>query len=393
MDISEMRRREDFDAILVETLAAVWSREAGQPVSVVLGSATDGGQAWRFLPRHSAFVHPAAGPAVRRFLADSIRYTSRRWRRPVQFLGGTLLSTPAALKFASQPGFVVSPGVARAEERIVLPGNQRIRLFDLGMRRSRVYRKAGFDGGLMTREIQLRASGPGPFPALTAHDDEMTWFEEEVIDGWCLARCPARVDPSSAIEEVLKRLDQWTEAGAEEVDACDYFQGHVERLKVGLTTLSTRFDHDVSPWERWLDVLLERAAVGRVAIGPTHGDCQDGNVMLHRGGGGSMIDWEHYARRWVHYDRMLFALKARYQAGLPLRMKAFISGRALRWHPKVASDRAWREVGLARFLLEDCVFQVEEAATGPYKRVTEGLYDREEGLRSLGPDLADLWRA
>jgi aminoglycoside phosphotransferase (APT) family kinase protein len=167
----------------------------------------------------------------------------------------------------------------------------------------------------------------------------------------------------------------------------------VARLKVGLSTLSERFDHDVSRWGRWLDVLIDRAAVGRVGVGPSHGDCQDGNIMLHRGGGATLIDWEHCGQRWVHYDRMVFALKARYQAGLPGRMQAFMSGRALRWHPTAADDRAWREIAIARFLLEDSVFQVEEAARGPYQRVTEGLCDREDGMQSLGSELADLWGA
>ena len=393
MHISEMRRREDFDLILTETLARVWTKERGQQVEVHPAGDTELAQHWRFLPRHSAFVHLSAGAEVRRFLADSIRYTSRRWRRPLQFLGGTLLSTKLGIAMGSQPGFSVTPPLEHAESTFILPGNQRIRVFDLAKRRTRVYRKAGFGAELMAGEIALRRDGLGPFPPLTAFDDDGAWFEEAVVDGWCLARCPASVNPRSAIKEAFANLDAWTQDNALSLSAEEYLQELAGRVRRALALLVERFQHDISPWEHWLEVLIERGTSGPMRVGPTHGDCQDGNIMVRPGGGGLLIDWEHHARRWVHYDRMVFALRARYQAGLPQRILAFMRGQALEWHPEEAQARAWRERAIARFLLEDSVFQVEEAARGPYQRVTEGLCDRERGMELLGPGLADLWGA
>ena len=393
MHISEMRRREDFDAILAETLAEAWSRERGEEVLVSAVGAGVDGQQWCFMSRHSAFVHRSAGRAVRRFLADSIRYTSRRWRRPAQFLAGTLLSTQGAIALMSTPGFCVSPGIERPESHIVLPGNQRIRVFDLRSQRTRVYKKVGFDGALMEREIALRREPFGPFPPLTAHDETMTWFEEPIVEGWCLARCPASVNPTAAIGDALDGLDAWTQGGAEEVSAAEYVDLLAARVRSGLTSLEERFQHETSPWGPWLEALVERAREGMLCVGPSHGDCQDGNIMVHRNGKGSLIDWEHVSRRWVHYDRMVFALRSRYQAGLPMRLKAYMRGQGLRWHSAASKSRTWREVAIARFLLEDSVFQVEEAARGPYTRVTEGLCDRESGMQSLGPGLEGLWDA
>ena len=81
MHISEMRRREDFDAILAETLSRAWSQTLGKTVTVASADSGASGQQWVFLPVHSAFIIGNPSPQVRRFLADSVRYTSRRGRR------------------------------------------------------------------------------------------------------------------------------------------------------------------------------------------------------------------------------------------------------------------------------------------------------------------------
>ena len=245
----------------------------------------------------------------------------------------------------------------------------------------------------MAREIKLRVQEDGPFAPILAHDESMSWFEEPIVDGWCLARCPMRVNPKSAISRIFEDLDRWTLQGAQEVPSELYLSELVDRVRAALSLLRERFAHDITPWSAWLDVLLQRGLDGPLLVGPTHGDCQDGNLMVQRDGQGTLIDWEHSARRWQHYDRMVFALRSRYQAGLPGRMKAFMRGGQLAWHPIASRERAFRDVAIARFLLEDSVFQVEEAARGPYVRVTEGLCDREAGMQRLGPRLEGLWGA
>ena len=127
MNTAEMRSREDFDAVLFGTLQTAWSREQGQPVAV---GADGPGQPWRFHPLHSAYTVAGASAAPRRFLANSVRYAMRRWRRPAQWVAGTALSASPGLWALSRPGFVVSPGIPGARDMVLLPGNQRIRLFD-----------------------------------------------------------------------------------------------------------------------------------------------------------------------------------------------------------------------------------------------------------------------
>ncbi len=401
MDISEMQRREDFDAILVRTLEEAWSREQGRPVAVrpEAGPPDDPGgdwQIWRFHPVHGAYTVAGVGRVPRRFLANWIRFTSRRWRRPMQWLGGTLLSTRPGLTLGSRPGLRVTPPIPRARDMVLVPGNQRLRLFDYGRGRTRVYVKSGFSHELMAREIALRTAGPpGPWAPVVDHDASQTWFEEALIPGWCLARCPATRDPTRAIDSALTGLDRWTSAGARTVEAAAVMHALAGRVRAALDVLAERFGHDISSWAGWLDALVHRGGDGELSVGPTHGDCQPGNIIVGPDGAGHVIDWEHHGERWVHYDRTVFALQARW-SGLQGRLLRYVSPDAsraeLRWHPPAAARHPWRLEAVARLLMEDAVFLAEEAARGPYRRVTEGLRHREAVQAALGPGLEALWR-
>jgi hypothetical protein len=395
MHISEMRRREDFDAILAETLTRAWSLREGHPVTVRSAEGAPEGQHWRFLPVHSAFVLRSPGPRVRRFLADSIRYTSRRGRRRLQWIAGTLLSTPVGLALSQRSGFVVNPPIADAEELIVLPGNQRIRLFNLRSQRTWVYAKEGFSNALMVRELALRTSSQGaPYPPILAHDPEGRWFEEPLLAGWNLARCPTSIEPTQAVMDALQALERWSIGTAQIVSASEHVDALATRIRAGLVTLSERFGYDPQPWGAWLTSLVEHASEGDVHVGTTHGDVQPGNIIVHPGGSeATLIDWEHCRERMLPYDRMVIVLEARYQRDLAARLRAFVGGQSLPWWREQPELRADRRTLAARFLLEDITFQVDEAAAGPYREITAGLRAREVVLSELGPSLGDLWSA
>jgi len=276
---------------------------------------------------------------------------------------------------------------------VLLPGNQRIRLFDFGTQRTRVYAKEGFDNTLMVREIALRAGdGVGPYPPILDHDSEgATWFEEPLLAGWCFARCPAGLDPTAAVERALVDLETWSTEGAHLVPVRGHVDGLLVRLRAGLETLAERFGHDVTEWAAWLSALEEQAGDGEVSVGPTHGDLQPGNIMVGEGAReATLVDWEHCKERMLPYDRLVLALGARYQRDLARRLVDFVTGQPLPWLPP-GSERG-AEVA-ARSLLEDLTFQVEEAAGGPYRQLTAGILAREGVLRRLGPSLEALWRA
>src|SRR5690554_7603738 len=129
MRISEMRKREPFDRILVETLTRGWSEQFNRHTEVKPFCDTDEGQHWSYHPLLSAFVVPEVNRTVRQFLKNSFRYTPVRHRVIPQWVLGTVLGSRIGLQLARQPGFTLSEPFADAASMAVVPGNQRVRIF------------------------------------------------------------------------------------------------------------------------------------------------------------------------------------------------------------------------------------------------------------------------
>ena len=100
MRLSELRAREDLDAILQRTLARDFSERLGQPVTVTAGGT---GQRWLVQPTLSAFYTRGICAAARRHLRDDFRWTPVRRRIPAQFALGTALASLSLLLWVLVP--------------------------------------------------------------------------------------------------------------------------------------------------------------------------------------------------------------------------------------------------------------------------------------------------
>ncbi len=346
MRISELAAREDYQAILSRTLAAAWSQQSGREVRVSFDAAAPG-QRWRVQPLLSFYFTPDVAAVARRFMADGFRYASIWWRVAPQLALGTALATRAGLTLTSQPAFVVDPPIEGADHVVILPGNRRIRFFDFAAGATRVVLKDGFDDGAMRTEIDLRGGGRvGPFVPITASADDARWFQERIVEGYSLSRCPPWLPAKRLQERALRTLETWTAGQATEADPAPYAAGLATAIAAGLDRLRQRFvvqaDADL------FQALADRAAgVQRLKLGPTHGDCQPGNILIDRRGTTVVFtDWEFHGRRSTAYDRLVMTLRARWPDGLSQRLPADPRG--------------------ALFLLEDVLRAVESAESGPF---------------------------
>ena len=238
-----MRAREDFDAVLAQTLSAAWTAWRGAPHRVTVGDPAAPGQRWTFQPLLSAYYVPSAlSRRARRYLADSFRHTPVAHRRLPQLALGTLLATRAGLTLAGRPGFTVDPPLPDPGHTLVVPGNQRLRLFDFRAGRTRVVLKRGFDAASLATEVRVRTSGPGPFPPVLDHGLEpLPWLEEPLLDAWALPRCPPHVDTAAARQRAVAALDAWLATTARREERASWIAGLRSRLTETLAGLTERF--------------------------------------------------------------------------------------------------------------------------------------------------------
>lgn len=381
MRIAEMREREDFGGVLAKTLEQAWSRTTGTPTTVTL-EARGVGQRWAVQPLLSAYYTHRLGLPGRRFLRDSFRISPSLVRLGPQFILGTALATRTGLALTSSHGFRVTPAIAGDEDKVVMPGNRRLRIFDFARGECLVVTKAGFDTQAMAREIAARSGGPGgPFAPIAAHATDQSWFTEAILEGYALPRCPPWFDREGLARLAKSRLAAWSRQSSERVDAGAYAASLAKAIRVALVEVGAG-----AAVERSLGALVESArTLGELAVANTHGDFQPGNIMVTAGGMDvTIIDWEHAARRASFYDAVVFDARARAGAGLAARLLATMA----RSNGPLPEPR---RAALAMFALEDLRFVMEESQL--FRRLSAGACAWIEALPALVPALRAEGRA
>ena len=376
MRVDEMQQREDFLPILIRTLERGFSMRLGTSVEVQSEPAP-GRQTWLLQPFLSACYVPEADERVRRFLRDSIAFTSVRRRAPLQYAGGVVLTTSAGLRLAGRPCFAVAPSLAGAAHTLIVPGNLRVRIFDFEAGRCLVLLKDGFPNQSMRREVEARVeAGPSSLPILRSADD-WTWFEEPIFDGYSLARCPPWLRRAALEERAFELLRAWASPSLRPQTVSSWTEEKLEGLEGLRRELPPSRSGSSERLVRFATALARLTSpLEEITVGRTHGDFQAGNVLVSRDGGRvAVIDWEHAGERMCDYDPLVYGLGARRGPSIIVeQVRRFLGGEPWR---RLGHEALWdvrrRRALLAAFLLEDLLWFTQADLGGPFTRESAGL--------------------
>jgi len=394
MRLTDLQRRENVRQIVMKTLSAEWSRQLGREVTLH-DDVNRRGQTWKEHGLLGAYFTPNVGGAARRFLADSFRNTPRLTFKLPQWFLGTALCSSYGLRKSSRFAFRVRPEIPNDAGVLVVAGNQRIRVFDFSRNRVHVVLKRGFDPRTMLTEIEVRGPGQhGPFPAMRECDPAGKWFEEDIIPGFSLPRCPPWVSRRAAEERAFGLLDAWLAGTRHPTSAqvrCSSLVASIEQNVIALTAkFGTPVSHGLLPWAS----RLAQAAVrlGQVDVARVHGDFQGGNIIVSPSTHDiTLIDWEHSQERMLNYDHMVYGLRSRQNRGIVDRMARFVFGRPESWVlEKLPKSESWRAGTVALFLLEDLEWYTRENLTGAFHTPGEGLTQYENQLHTSRRTLLKL---
>jgi hypothetical protein len=253
--------------------------------------------------------------------------------------------------------------------------------------------KAGYEPEPVLNEIRARGDRDGPFPRITSWDPGGRWFEEPIVEGFALPRCPPWKDRTRFEEEALRLLGAHLAATGCSTSAAAHSAAlvvQVERLSPGLdaklgSELASRLPPVLAPLAR------EASRLGEISVAASHGDFQPGNVLVEDHAGQVLLtDWEHAAVRFDAYDPMVWGLRGRRAAGLDRRIAGFLergeAGAAARLLPR-RIDPEWRRGALSLYLLEELAWIVHDGLSGP----RAALSATAEAVIAVAVRLASRW--
>lgn len=391
MKTGDLTAREDIHEILRGTIRAGLLARYGCAVNVT--PPREGGHSlWLYQPAIGACWNSQLGSGGRRLLANLIRRTPVAWRRPLQFVGGTLLCTRVGLRLTSRPEFNLYRSPLEAESTIILVGNRRLRILDLRNRRCLVLAKQGFSADSIRIEVGVRgATAAGPYPWIDNWAEDYRWFEEDLLDALPLPRCPAGWDQGKIAQEVADDLEAWAAPTAQKMSAGEYVQALADGIRDGLGRKVGRYVLAELLSPDWVDSLAHHAqGLEVVETRRTHGDFQPGNILvLGQTRKPLLSDWETSDRRSRWYDRVVFGLRLRLGGAIARRLREFVEG-GVSALPAVTEGANRRSAVLALVLLEDFAWLLRESAAGPLHRPASGVFEYARELPLLGPRLEAL---
>lgn len=375
MKVGYLEQRECFGETLRRTLAAGWSEQYGREIHV-MESGGCGGRSWFFHPHFSVYYGGYPGEQVRRFLYARFRYNTRR-PRPAQGLLAYALSLPVGLRLVRREAFRVRGDLPSTEHLLVLPGNNRIRVFDFHAGDCRVLLKHGFSNETMKREIEVRRRREGPFPRIHSWSESFSWFEEPILDAVPISRCASSSFRLRAESRAFDLLEKWLTSTSREMAADVRIRSLLHEIRRDGSQLAPRLGaHAIDLLLGTCDVLAQHAAALRsIRAAEVHGDLILSNILVSEASDEVyIVDWERCQERFFWYDHLVYGLRSRYVDGLAGRVQDFAEGRIDREILRRVRDLDGRRVAVAAlFLLEDLAFQLQVNAAAPFLDATDEL--------------------
>jgi hypothetical protein len=381
VNVSGLEAREPLHAIVAVTLAGAWSQQHGTPF-VVTEEPTAGAQEWRLHRALSVYTRPTIDRATRRFVADRYRFTRSRRKLPRRWLQGTVAASLPAQRWGRPARSLwVSPAVPDADGIVVLPGNQRVRIFDTHRGIVRAVVKDGFGTGSLRAELQVRTSGiPGPYLPITAGGPELGWFEEPLVVGFSLDVCPPWRPYGPLMSAAADRLRDWLDRTAEHRDVGVHAHSIADELSAAARMLDG---------ERGADLSRRTALAMRALVTPlrqvgswpfswSHGDLQPGNVLVPDHGPPVFVDWEFSGLRPREYDGLVHGLQTRRSDGRVERTARYVRTGRLEDDLGLVStrlSRGQRSMLVRLVLLEDLAVGFREVSGAGVRPVPASLYD------------------
>ena len=266
----------------------------------------------------------------------------------------------------------IQPPISDPETKLIIGGNNKIRMIDIKNKKVYVILKKDFNPEYVNREIYVRNNFSFiPTPKILEINKENHWYSEEYINGLPPNRLDKNLSKNflnKSIRDIHKLLSETK--SIKSLD--DYLTELVKKIQMEsrrVFQLSEKTKSHIELVINQLGSFLKNSQSKEIVIGYTHGDFHQGNILsdpdLERYW---ILDWEHSGIRQSSYDLFILLMESRIAKGFSGRfLKLFRNELAFsmkniadKWPDAFWKDDVKRKNNLIIFLLEDLYFYLSE---------------------------------
>ncbi len=375
MKLKQLQARESYDASLKSNLFSLLVLRF--PNILILDFSESAAQHWYRHVLYDVYVPQTFCAEGRAWLARLYGKSPNLKRALPQWLVCQSARLPLFDKAYLRPAF--STNIDLGPNVMIMPGNQRFRLFDFTKHTTLVATKTGFSAECIQHEIEFRTRRDLPNFVLPLTAIGTDAYEEPLLNAvpinrlWLKknAQC-AHLQITSVIQS-LATLEQTTVCGTHYAQKLNLlFEvafSHAQKRFLGLDASAI-----VQPFQRASAII---ASISEIVLSRSHGDFQPGNILMDDDRMLNLIDWEDTAIRAASYDAMVLTLSARNPVGLANRVRAFL--KCSKPLPEYLQGfKRTRKDLVSLWLCEDIIWRIQSCSRA--------------GIRVLPPELALYFR-
>jgi len=378
MKISTLIDREPFSKIFEKTIILFLYKYSGIKHTVkwkkktLLDFNNVSGQCWQCNPLiNSIFVKNANKHIFNSINGEYLFTPSKPWRSVIQRFYLLLSESKLTSGFLSKYTIEISPPIDDAENKLIIGGNNKIRIIDLTSKSVFVILKDGFDRKYLDREIFVRSEYQYlPIPKIIKFNRNDLWYCEEYITGvspnrlekkegegvlyasiLCLHKMLNETKVNKTLEEYTQSLYMSMSLNVKKI--LNFDKNTMESIVKIFRTLLNYIGNDAN---KYIDIAY------------CHGDFHQGNILTN-GNEYWILDWEHSGYKQICHDLILLLIESRLVNGYSDRLTRLVNNKLeddqfelVKIWPNIDwNNNPIRKIYIALFILEDLNFYIEES--------------------------------
>lgn len=400
MKISTLLSREPFKNIFIETMRSFLKDYTGNLHVIKWTKKTNfclkksDNQQWYCNPLINSLFIEGVDPNVFNSINGEYYYNPLRpWRSLFQRIYLILSQSKLTSIFMSKYVVNFYPKIEGASNKLIIGGNNKIRIIDIHKREVFVILKDGFDTKYLEREIYVRKKFPFmPTTKINFTGKNGLWYSEEYISGIPPNRIKgkkSKIILFKAIEDLrylLIKTKEKRELHKYAISIHKYIKDDLDRI----ISIDITVKNNIILQTLKLVELLKNQENNKIFLSYCHGDFHQGNI-LSEGDNYWILDWEHSGTKQIGYDLFILLMGSRVDIGYSEKFIKLLDGKfndtqikLINFWPEILCNKNFLKIEyLIVFLLEDIYFYVNEQTNNLFYLNKSLLSNRSSELEKI----------